>query len=116
MKRKTAVGVIFGNCLLVPTLQRGNAYLLYAKQLRVPTQEHGNQLKVAAMCDMNFMEKLLDGVEVEWKALGEVAKKISSGGTPQTGVSALVPMLQRGNARRSGVEAICIPTQERGNE
>jgi type I restriction enzyme S subunit len=98
MKRKTAVGVIFGNCLLVPT------------------QEHGNQFKVAAMSDMNFMEKLLDGVEVEWKPLGEVAKKISSGGTPQTGVSALVPMLQRGNARRSGVEAICIPTQERGNE
>jgi hypothetical protein len=110
MKRKTAVGVIFGSCLLVPTLQRGNAYF------RVPTQEHGNQFKVAAMTEMNFMEKLLGGVKVEWTALGEVAKKISSGGTPQTGVSALVPMLQRGNARRSGVEAICIPTQERGNE
>jgi type I restriction enzyme S subunit len=26
------------------------------------------------MSHMSFMEKLLDGVEVEWKALGEVAK------------------------------------------
>jgi len=25
------------------------------------------------MSDANFMEKLLDGVEVEWKALGEIA-------------------------------------------
>ena len=32
------------------------------------------------------MEKLLDGVEVEWKTLDEVSKKISSGGTPRTGV------------------------------
>ncbi|OIN35935.1 restriction endonuclease subunit S [Salmonella enterica subsp. enterica serovar Sarajane] len=30
------------------------------------------------------MEKLLDGVEVEWKALGDVTKKIYSGGTPDT--------------------------------
>ena len=33
------------------------------------------------------MEKLLDGVEVEWKALEEISEKISSGGTPKTGVS-----------------------------
>lgn len=26
------------------------------------------------MSQFNFMEKLLDGVEVEWKALGEVIK------------------------------------------
>ena len=38
------------------------------------------------MSDLNFMEKLLDGVEVEWKTLDEVSKKISSGGTPRTGV------------------------------
>jgi len=31
-----------------------------------------------------FMEKLLNGVEVEWKALGEVAEQIFSGGTPST--------------------------------
>lgn len=39
------------------------------------------------MSRANFLEKLLDGVEVEWKPLGEVAHKISSGGTPKTGVS-----------------------------
>jgi type I restriction enzyme, S subunit len=39
------------------------------------------------MSGMNFLEKLLDGVAVEWKTLEEVAIKISSGGTPKTGVS-----------------------------
>jgi type I restriction enzyme S subunit len=39
------------------------------------------------MSSANFLEKLLDGVAVEWKTLGEVAKKISSGGTPATGVA-----------------------------
>jgi type I restriction enzyme, S subunit len=41
-----------------------------------------------------FMEKLLDlsagmagGAEVAWRPLGEVARKISSGGTPRTGVT-----------------------------
>jgi type I restriction enzyme S subunit len=33
-----------------------------------------------------FLERLLGGVEVAWKALGDVSLKISSGGTPQTGV------------------------------
>ncbi|MDU8923357.1 restriction endonuclease subunit S [Pasteurellaceae bacterium LIM206] len=32
------------------------------------------------------IEKLLNGAEVEWKTLGEVAVKISSGGTPKTDV------------------------------
>jgi len=36
---------------------------------------------------MSYLDKLLEGVEVEWKTLGEVAVKISSGGTPNTGVS-----------------------------
>ena len=36
---------------------------------------------------MSELNKLLEGVEVEWKTLGEVAIKISSGGTPNTGVS-----------------------------
>jgi type I restriction enzyme, S subunit len=39
------------------------------------------------MSDMNFLEKLLDGVAVEWKTLGDISLKISSGGTPQTGVA-----------------------------
>jgi len=39
------------------------------------------------MSSMSYMEKLLDGVEVEWKALGEVSIKISSGGTPNTGIA-----------------------------
>jgi len=33
------------------------------------------------------MDKLLDGVEVEWKSLDEISQKISSGGTPKTGVA-----------------------------
>ncbi|MFQ4117098.1 restriction endonuclease subunit S [Leptospira borgpetersenii] len=37
--------------------------------------------------NQSFMEKLLDGTPVEWKTLGQVAKRISSGGTPNTGVS-----------------------------
>ena len=36
---------------------------------------------------MNFLEKLLDGVAVEWKPLGEVAEKFFSGGTPKTGIA-----------------------------
>lgn len=39
------------------------------------------------MSQLSYMEKLLDGVEVEWKALGDVSLKISSGGTPRTGVA-----------------------------
>lgn len=39
------------------------------------------------MSGVSFLERLLDGVVVEWKALGEVAKRVSSGGTPKTGVS-----------------------------
>lgn len=35
------------------------------------------------MSSMNFMEKLLDGVEVEWKAMGDVCH-VASGGTPST--------------------------------
>ena len=33
-----------------------------------------------------MIKKLLQGQAVEWKTLGEVAKKISSGGTPKTGI------------------------------
>ena len=36
---------------------------------------------------MNNINTLLQGAEVQWKTLGEVAIKISSGGTPNTGVS-----------------------------
>ena len=36
---------------------------------------------------MSYLEKLLDGVEVEWKTLEDISIKISSGGTPKTGVS-----------------------------
>ena len=36
------------------------------------------------MSELNFLEKLLDRTEVEWKTLGDVAKKIYSGGTPDT--------------------------------
>ena len=37
---------------------------------------------------MNNIKKLLEGVEVEWKTLGEIAENVSSGGTPNTGVEA----------------------------
>ncbi|HFT8730442.1 TPA: restriction endonuclease subunit S [Escherichia coli] len=36
------------------------------------------------MSELSYLEKLLDGVEVEWKSLGEIATKIYSGGTPDT--------------------------------
>ncbi len=39
------------------------------------------------MSSVNFLEKLLDGVEVEWLTLEDIALKISSGGTPKTGVA-----------------------------
>ncbi|EIX7397627.1 restriction endonuclease subunit S [Escherichia coli] len=39
------------------------------------------------MSELSYMEKLLDGVEVEWKTLEDISIKISSGGTPKTGVS-----------------------------
>ncbi|TVT73159.1 MAG: restriction endonuclease subunit S [Denitromonas halophila] len=39
------------------------------------------------MSGVSFLEKLLDGSGVEWKALGDLSKRISSGGTPQTGVT-----------------------------
>lgn len=39
------------------------------------------------MSDLGFFENLLDGTEVEWKPLGEVARKIYSGATPDTTVS-----------------------------
>lgn len=37
---------------------------------------------------MSNIKKLLEGVEVEWKTLGEIAENVSSGGTPNTGVEA----------------------------
>lgn len=37
------------------------------------------------MNEFSFMENLLDGADVEWKALTDIAVKISSGGTPKTG-------------------------------
>lgn len=36
---------------------------------------------------MSYLDKLLQGVEVECRTLGEIAIKISSGGTPNTGTS-----------------------------
>ncbi|MEP1554968.1 MAG: restriction endonuclease subunit S [Paraglaciecola sp.] len=36
------------------------------------------------MSQLSFLEKLLDGAEVEWLTLSEFAKKIYSGGTPNT--------------------------------
>ena len=35
------------------------------------------------MSEMHFMEKLLDGVEVEWKALGDVGELIRGNGLPK---------------------------------
>ena len=37
------------------------------------------------MSELSFMDRLLDGVKVEWKTLDEISQKISSGGTPRTG-------------------------------
>ena len=38
------------------------------------------------MSELSYLEKLLDGVEVEWLSLDKISGKISSGGTPKTGV------------------------------
>ncbi len=35
------------------------------------------------MSELSYLEKLLDGVEVEWKTLEDISIKISSGGTPK---------------------------------
>ncbi|MCD8549767.1 MAG: restriction endonuclease subunit S [Shewanella xiamenensis] len=39
------------------------------------------------MSHLSYLETLLDGVEVEWKPLDDISVKISSGGTPKTGVA-----------------------------
>ncbi|HCG6407338.1 TPA: restriction endonuclease subunit S [Vibrio parahaemolyticus] len=39
------------------------------------------------MSHLSYLEKLLDGVDVEWKPLDDISVKISSGGTPKTGVA-----------------------------
>ena len=36
------------------------------------------------MSEMSYMEKLLDGVEVEWKPLGEVGALVRGNGLPKT--------------------------------
>ncbi|MEX6382411.1 MULTISPECIES: restriction endonuclease subunit S [Providencia] len=38
------------------------------------------------MSKLSYLEKLLDGVEVEWLSLDNISEKISSGGTPRTSV------------------------------
>jgi hypothetical protein len=40
------------------------------------------------MSDISFMEKLLDGVEVEWKALGEVGDFIRGSGIQKSDFTA----------------------------
>ncbi|HFT9462063.1 TPA: restriction endonuclease subunit S [Escherichia coli] len=39
------------------------------------------------MSELSYLEKLLDGTEVVWKTLDDISVKISSGGTPKTGVA-----------------------------
>jgi len=36
------------------------------------------------MSGMNFLAKLLDGVAVEWKALGEIGELVRGNGLPKT--------------------------------
>lgn len=38
------------------------------------------------MSGFNFLTKFLDNIQVEWKTIQEIAIKVSSGGTPKTGV------------------------------
>ncbi len=42
----------------------------------------------------NFMKKLLEGVEVEWKALGEVGETLGRRLLPQTPHSSNGPILE----------------------
>jgi type I restriction enzyme S subunit len=56
---------------------------------------------------MSFMEKLLDGVEVEWKALAEVFDILAGGDVPKEALSDIeteefnVPILSNGIGGKS---------------
>lgn len=39
------------------------------------------------MSDVNFLDKLLNGADVDWRKLEDISLKISSGGTPNTGIA-----------------------------
>ena len=62
------------------------------------------------MSEANFLNKLLDGVEVEWKPLGDVTKKWYSGGTPTAGVTkyyegGTIPWLRTQEVRFSDIHS-----------
>jgi type I restriction enzyme, S subunit len=61
------------------------------------------------MSGISFLEKLLDGVAVEWKRLGDVSLKSYSGGTPTAGTSeyydgGTIPWLRTQEVRFSDIE------------
>jgi type I restriction enzyme S subunit len=61
------------------------------------------------MSNLSYIEKLLDGVEVAWVALGLVAKKIYSGGTPDTKnseywVNGTIPWMSSGEVNLKIIE------------
>jgi type I restriction enzyme S subunit len=65
---------------------------------------------------MSYLDTLLQGVQVEWKALGEVAVKISSGGTPNTAVSEYyngdIPWLRTQEVKFSDIEDVGMRVTE----
>lgn len=67
---------------------------------------------------MNNIKKLLEGVEVEWKTLGEIAENVSSGGTPNTGVEAFyggnIPWLRTQEVGNGDIWSTSIKITELG--
>ena len=67
---------------------------------------------------MSNIKKLLEGVEVEWKTLGEIAENVSSGGTPNTGVEAFyggnIPWLRTQEVGNGDIWSTSIKITELG--
>jgi len=65
------------------------------------------------MSGMNFLAKLLDGVAVEWKALGEIGELVRGNGLPKTDFTESgVPAIHYGQIYEVYPEIIGAKTQE----
>lgn len=65
------------------------------------------------MSGLTYLEKLLDGVEVEWKALGDISLKSYSGGTPRAGNPAYyengtIPWLRTQEVKFNDIESVGV--------
>ena len=63
------------------------------------------------MSGFDYINKLLDGAEVEWKALGDILLKSYSGGTPRAGNPAYyengtIPWLRTQEVKFNDIESV----------